>query len=283
MSSGSQIAFSLPSTIRFQMVTTLKKSLPEAEKCDVELSIVVPCFNEEQGIDQLHQRLCHLRDHFIGGVIREIVLVDDGSSDSTWERFQTLFGHDSWVKLVRHSRNRGITAAIRTGIEAASSPWVATIDADCTYDPLQLQHLASMIDDRVAMITASPYHPQGEVIGVPQWRLALSKLASLSYRLLLKQKLHTYTSCFRIYRKDIWSDLPTLHDGFVGVAEIAWHVDRMGGRIIEAPAVLTTRKLGFSKMKTLPVIRQHMALMVRIAMSRLFGKEDGRDTSRTKY
>ncbi len=42
----------------------------------------------------------------------------------TWERFQTLFGHDSWVKLVRHSRNRGITAAIRTGIEAASSPWV---------------------------------------------------------------------------------------------------------------------------------------------------------------
>ncbi|MCU0712206.1 MAG: glycosyltransferase family 2 protein [Pirellula sp.] len=256
------------------MVTTLKEAQSEADQCTVVLSIVVPCFNEELGVAQLHQRLCQVRDSFIGGVIREVILVDDGSSDSTWERFQALFGNYPWVKLVRHPANRGITAAIRSGIEASSSPWVATIDADCTYDPLQLQQLASLIDDRVAMITASPYHPKGRVIGVPRWRLVLSKLASSGYRLLFKQKLHTYTSCFRIYRKEVWSRLTISQEGFVGVAEIAWQIDRMGERILEAPAVLTTRKVGFSKMRTVPVIRQHIALMTRILIARLFGKTD---------
>ena len=253
------------------MVTTLPEAQTEAVKCTVALSIVVPCFNEELGVAQLHHRLCQVRDDFIGGEIREVVLVDDGSSDSTWDLFQQLFGGYSWVKLVRHSSNQGITAAIRSGIDASSSPWVATIDADCTYDPLQLQQLASLIDGRVAMITASPYHPSGQVVGVPKWRLALSKIASQAYRLLLKQKLHTYTSCFRIYRRDVWLKLPISQNGFVGVAEIVWHIDRMGERIIETPAVLTTRKLGFSKMRTLPVIRQHMTLMARILVSRLFG------------
>jgi dolichol-phosphate mannosyltransferase len=251
------------------MVTTLPEAQTEAEKSVVQLSIVVPCYNEELGLIQLHQRLCLVRENFVGGEIHEVVLVDDGSSDATWNLLQQLFGHYSWVRLVRHPSNRGITAAIRSGIEASSSPWVATIDADCTYDPLQLQELVSMIDERVAMITASPYHPSGLVIGVPKWRLALSKLASAAYRLLLKQKLHTYTSCFRIYRKDVWSKLPISHDGFVGVAEIAWQIDRMGESIIEAPAILTTRKLGFSKMRTLPVIRQHMVLMSRIFVSRI--------------
>jgi dolichol-phosphate mannosyltransferase len=254
------------------MVTTLSAAQTEAKNCTVELSIVVPCFNEELGVDQLHQRLCQARDNFIGGEIREIVLVDDGSSDSTWDRLQHLFGAYSWVKLVRHSSNRGITAAIRSGIKASSSPWVATIDADCTYDPHQLQLLASLIDDRVAMITASPYHPRGQVIGVPKWRLALSMLASRGYRFLFKQKLYTYTSCFRIYSKDVWTKLPISQDGFVGVAEIAWQIDRMGERIIEAPAVLTTRKIGFSKMRTLPVIRQHLVLMTKILISKIFGK-----------
>lgn len=252
------------------MVTTLPEAQTEAEKGVVQLSIVVPCFNEELGLNQLHQRLCLVRENFVGGEIREVVLVDDGSSDATWNLMQQLFGHYSWVRLVRHPTNRGITAAIRSGIEASSCPWVATIDADCTYDPLQLQQLVSMIDEHVAMVTASPYHPSGRVIGVPKWRLALSKLASAAYRMLLKQKLHTYTSCFRIYRKDVWSKLPIAHDGFVGVAEIAWQIDRMGEAIIEAPAILTTRKLGFSKMRTLPVIRQHMVLMSRILVSRIF-------------
>lgn len=251
------------------MFTTLPEAQTEAEKYTLELSIVVPCFNEELGLSQLHQRLCHVRENFVGGAIREVILVDDGSIDSTWPLLQQLFGEYSWAKLVRHPSNRGITAAIRSGFETSTSHWVATIDADCTYDPLQLQTLVSLIDERVAMVTASPYHPNGRVIGVPQWRLTLSKLASTAYRLLLKQKLHTYTSCFRIYRKDVWSKLPMSQDGFVGVAEIAWQIDRMGEQIVEAPAILTTRKLGFSKMRTLPVIRQHLALMSKILLSRI--------------
>lgn len=233
-----------------------------------ELSIVVPCFNEESALEQLHGRLLSLMERFHTGTISEVILVDDGSTDRTWARLQERFQSLPWARLVKHPSNRGITAAIRTGIENASSPWVATIDSDCTYDPIQLQELASVITERTAMVTASPYHPHGKVVGVPKWRLALSKLASLGYRSLLRSKLHTYTSCFRIYRKELFMAIPATSDGFVGIAEIAWHLDQSGGTIVEVPAVLTTRKVGFSKMKTLPVIIQHLKLMSRILLAR---------------
>ena len=252
------------------MVTTRPKTQTSVPKSVWDISVVVPCFNEESGLQQLHDRLSLAMDRLRGATIQEVVLVDDGSDDATWERLCHYFGNQPWAKLVRHDHNKGITAAIRTGVEASNCEWVATIDADCTYEPMQLQQLTDLIDNQVAMVTASPYHPDGQVVGVPRWRLALSKLASAGYRLLLSQKLHTYTSCFRIYRKEIWSQLPVTNGGFVGVAEIAWQIDRAGGRIIEAPAVLTTRKIGFSKMKTLPVIRQHLTLMSRILMSRIF-------------
>ncbi|XZE19289.1 glycosyltransferase family 2 protein [Pirellulaceae bacterium SH449] len=259
------------------MVSTLSTSestentepLPTAV---LELSIVVPCFNEESGLEQLHARLASLMERFHAGTISEVILVDDGSTDRTWAGLQERFQGLPWARLVKHPCNRGITAAIRTGIENASSPWVATIDSDCTYDPLQLQELASAITESAAMVTASPYHPDGSVVGVPKWRLALSKLASLGYRSLLRSKLHTYTSCFRIYRKESFIAMPATNDGFVGIAEIAWHLDRSGGAIVEVPAVLTTRKVGFSKMRTLPVIGQHLKLMSRILIARLLNR-----------
>jgi dolichol-phosphate mannosyltransferase len=254
------------------MIAALPQDTQEERKA-WEMAVVVPCFNEFDGLEQLQHRLKQLIEAFPSGVIREVILVDDGSTDETYSGLQARFGFLPWAKILKHQVNRGITGAIRTGIQASSCKWVATIDADCTYDPLQLTELAEAIQDDVALITASPYHPSGKVVGVPAWRLALSKFASRGYRLLLRQKLHTYTSCFRIYRRDVASALPEPSQGFVGIAELLWQIDRAGGKIVEVPAVLTTRRIGFSKMRTLPVIRQHLRLMRRILFSRCFGSK----------
>ncbi len=234
----------------------------------LSVSIVVPCFNEEASLDQLTQRLRFVRTSFETQLDLEFVFVDDGSSDATLAGLQQCFQDCGWAKVVRHPTNRGIAAAIMTGMRAASHELVATMDADCTYDPIQLGVLLEKMDSGTAMVTASPYHPNGEVEGIPGWRLGLSRAASYVYRRLVRTPIHTYTSCFRLHRRSMVLGITLQEDGFVGVAEMLWQVARRGGVIEEVPVRLTGRRVGYSKMRTLPVILAHLKLMARIILDR---------------
>ncbi|MDA0667100.1 MAG: hypothetical protein O3A95_05195 [Planctomycetota bacterium] len=70
------------------------------------------------------------------------------------------------------------------------------------------------------MVTASPYHPLGEAVGVPKWRLCLSRGLSSLYRIILTHKFSTYTSCFRVYRKSQMKDFKLKNQNFLGVVEM---------------------------------------------------------------
>jgi len=231
--------------------------------------VVVPCFNEAMGISQLITRLHALHADLAEADEFQVILVDDGSVDDTWKTMTELTAGISWIRQIRHDANLGITAATITGLRAAATPWVATIDSDCTYDPLQMRQLLAAIDDDVTMVTASPYHPAGSVQGVPRWRLLLSKTASIAYATVINVNLYTYTSCFRIYRRDAIVDLPVTNPGFVGIAELLWLAVRAGGTVKETPAILTSRRIGHSKLRTMPVIIGHLRLMRRIVFQRL--------------
>src|SRR5262249_51413580 len=129
------------------------------------------------------------------------VLVDDGSKDATWAGLQKAFGGQPGFELYRHEHNRGVAAAIMTGIRRARDEIGCPIACDCTYDPRGLAEMIPRLQPGVDLVTASPYHPEGHVRNVPGWRLKLSKAASWLYRRVLRHKLHTYTSCFRVYRR----------------------------------------------------------------------------------
>ncbi len=234
-----------------------------------DLTIVIPCFNEEAGIAPLVERLIELRTSLTQLPTFRVILVDDGSTDETWPLMLEAAARYPWLELLRHSHNRGITAAVMTGIQAAGTQWVATMDSDCTYDPMQLHALIDAVDDDVAMVTASPYHAHGKVVGVPKWRLWLSRAASRAYAVVLGQSIHTYTSCFRLYRRSAVASLTCQDNGFVGITELLWLVIRGGGKVVETPAVLTSRRLGYSKLRTLPVMFGHLRLISRIAVSRI--------------
>jgi hypothetical protein len=124
----------------------------------------------------------------------------------------------------------------------------------------------------IDLVTASPYHPQGRVRNVPGWRLLLSRGASFLYRRVLRQKLHTYTSCFRVYRRSAVAALEVRETGYLGIAEMLGRLDLQGARVVEHPATLEVRMLGCSKMKTLRTIRGHLRLLARLAWLRLFGR-----------
>jgi len=234
------------------------------------VSVAIPVYNEAQVLPSLLSRLRAVLDAIPGGP-HQVVFVDDGSEDGTWRVLQQLFGSRPDCELVRHDGNRGLAAAIRTGIAAAGTEIVCSIDSDCTYDPQQLRHMLPLMSDGVDLVTASPYHPKGAVRNVPRWRLVVSRGASVLYGLVLHRKLATYTSCFRVYRRSAVLDLDLREPGYLGIPELVGELDIRGRGIVEHPAILEVRLLGRSKMKILKTVLGHLRLMTRLAGRRLLG------------
>jgi polysaccharide deacetylase family protein (PEP-CTERM system associated) len=242
------------------------------------VSIVVPCYNEELILPYLANTLGSLAAALAADYELSFAFVDDGSVDGTWAALVRLFGGRPDCTLLRHGENRGVAAAILTGIRHVATEVVCSIDCDCTYDPHQLRSLIPMLEEGVDLVTASPYHPEGQVRNVPAWRLALSKTLSRAYRRVLHHKLATYTSCFRVYRRGAVDSLPLREGGFLGVAEMLGLLDLAGGRIVECPAVLEVRLLGRSKMKIARTVAGHLRVLARLAVARWFrrGAASGR-------
>jgi polysaccharide deacetylase family protein (PEP-CTERM system associated) len=243
-------------------------TLPAAEELTA-ITVVVPCFNEHQSLPYLANTL--------RSVVRELgdryhfsfVFVDDCSTDRTWETLHTIFGGKPNCALIRHQRNLGVAAAIQTGINSATADIVCSMDCDCTYDPHELGRMIPLLTEGVDVVTASPYHPHGSVKNVPYWRLFLSKGLSRLYRLVLHQKLYTYTSCFRIYRRQAAVGITVQRGGFFGVAEMLGRLDLAGRHIVEFPTTLEARVLGRSKMKVLRTIAGHLSLLLQLVRLRL--------------
>ena len=129
-----------------------------------------------------------------------------------------------------------------------------------------------LLTEGVDLVTASPYHSLGGVRNVSAWRLSLSKSASAFYRLVLRQKLATYTSCFRVYRRSAILALPLREPGFLGITELLGRLDLSGGRILEYPTVLEVRVLGRSKMKVVRTIFGHLGLLCSLMLERCMSR-----------
>jgi dolichol-phosphate mannosyltransferase len=225
------------------------------------VSLIVPLYNEEKGIPLLVARLSELRLQLPPKYELECVLVDDGSIDKTVTTACEAFAGFPNARVVRHNRNRGAGAAMRTGFREASGEILCTIDADCTFDPLEIPKLlAAMEHDKSDIAIGSPYHPQGGVENVVAWRLLLSKGASLMHRAISRSKLYSYTSFLRAYRRRVLETVPFESDGFVSVTELLMKALLSGYRAVEVPTVLRRRVTGVSKMNVYRNIVSHLRL-----------------------
>jgi polysaccharide deacetylase family protein (PEP-CTERM system associated) len=260
----------------------IKTTKSEVRNFKSKVSIVVPCYNEAPTLPYLANTLRSVEASLRENYEPEFVFVDDASKDKTFDKLHELFGGRENVKIIRHETNKGVAAGIMTGINAAESETVCSMDCDCTYDPHELVNMIPLLTDEVDMVTASPYHAKGGVRNVPDWRLFLSKGASFLYRQVLDADLSTYTSCFRVYRRSSVINLELKEKGFLGVAELLGRLSLRGGRILEYPAVLEVRLFGFSKMKTARTIFGHLKLLSDLGNERFFGKRSAIETSLSK-
>lgn len=235
----------------------------------MHLSIIIPCLNEAESVAQLHTQFSAIRDELDRRGPFELVFIDDGSTDNTAALIEQAFRGWENVRVIRHPRNRGLGAALRTGFANVGGEVIVTTDSDGTYPFHTIPALLDKLTPDVDIVTASPYHPEGGVDGVPAYRLFFSQGASYAYRLLVDPRLHTYTAMYRAYRRKVIEHVPTLSDGFLMVTELMVGALLAGFRVAELPATLRVRRYGQSKARVLQITRSHLRFQYGVLLRRL--------------
>jgi dolichol-phosphate mannosyltransferase len=238
-----------------------------------KLSVVIPCYNEVENLPYLFDRLNLLREKLKEKFKLQFVFINDGSEDGTLAKLKNKSYEDCETLVLNHEVNKGLGEAIKTGFKAANGDFIATIDADCSYDPLELAKMLEEFDDRTDILIASPYHPEGCVKYVPWFRLFLSRNLSRIYRMFLGMKIYTYTSMFRIYRGEIVGRLDFHNSGHLSMVEILVDAYCKGCRIKEYPAELRERRHGKSKVNFGKEIKNHICFILISLRKRLFKQE----------
>jgi dolichol-phosphate mannosyltransferase len=230
------------------------------------VTIIIPCYNEEESIPQLFSHLTQLQNS-LQNYESHFIFVDDGSKDRTREELTKNLHKLNNTVIIPHSVNKNLGAALKTGISnAPKCNYLAFLDSDCTYDPSILLTLLEKADNGADIVTVSPYHPQGQVEGVPRWRIFLSKGLSFLYRVMVSNKVFTFTAMVRVIRYDKIANIVTSSNDFSFVAECLINGLRKNYKVVEVPCVLKVRKFGVSKMNLLKTIKAHLRIIKKILL-----------------
>lgn len=159
-----------------------------------EVSIVIPAFNEEESIMELVREITA---HFVD-IPHEIIIVDDGSTDSTWKIISQL-SREYPVSGIRFSSNQGKAAALAAGFQEASGKYVATLDADLQDDPSEITAMIQLMErenfDLVSGWKRDRKDPAGKTLP--------SKLFNYTVRLTTGVKLHDFNCGLKVYTRNV--------------------------------------------------------------------------------
>ncbi len=232
-----------------------------------DISLILPTYNERENIIPLIQRALEALSHYQV----EVIVVDDNSPDGTWQEVAKLAEHDTRVRLIHRTQERGLTTAIATGIAQARGKWVAWMDCDLSMPPEDLPRLAQTLRSGADMAVGSRYLPGGGDVGHSRTALALSRIINWGAALLLDRRLTDYTSGFIMARRQVFERIPLRGDYGEYCIELLYRALRIGFRVVEVPYVCIPRQAGESKTATnlLGFLRRGWKYVVTVLRLRL--------------
>ncbi len=207
-----------------------------------KLSVIVPIYNERTTVVEILRRMraVELPD----GIDREIIMVDDGSTDGTRDVLRQL--EDSTVRVVLHDRNRGKGAAVRTGLAIASGDYVLIQDADLEYDPEDWPKLIAPVLCGVARaVYGSRFTGERRNMLFLHW--VGNRMLSLVTNILYNTTLSDMETCYKLVDRSLLMELGLRSDRFDIEPEITAKILKRRVRIYEVPISYTGREFDEGK------------------------------------
>lgn len=235
----------------------------------LSLGVVIPCFNEEESLPQLRDRLIEFDQTITQQYEPFYYFIDDGSTDKTHDLLLEFFQNENQF-ILKHEVNSNLGAALKTGISSARKhDRICFLDSDCTYDPMIIPPMFEQVENGADVVVVSPYHPSGGVEGVPKWRLSLSLGLSRIYRLVLRANIYTFTAMVWAAKTEALPASLSEKNDFTFLTETLFTILRAGKRVEEKPTILSQRKFGQSKMRVLSTIKSHLGIIKKILLRQI--------------
>jgi glycosyltransferase involved in cell wall biosynthesis len=194
------------------------------------LSIIIPCYNEEKTILSLLDRVRNAR--LPDAMTREIIIVDDCSTDGTRDLLRRIDSPDT--KVMYHESNRGKGAALRTGFKAFTGDIAVVQDADLEYDPDEFGKLLEpILDGRADVVYGSRFLTANERRVLYFWHSLGNKFLTFASNAFTNLNLSDMETCYKMFRREIIDKIPIKEDRFGFEPEITAKVAKLRCRVYE--------------------------------------------------
>jgi glycosyltransferase involved in cell wall biosynthesis len=202
----------------------------------MRLSLIMPIYNEIHTVEEILHRVGATN------VAEQIILVDDGSTDGTSEILDRLTKDQPHLHLIRHEKNRGKGAAVRTGIAAATGDLVLIQDADLEYDPRDIPSLLIPIEEGMADVVYG-----SRFLGAPRrstmfWHMVANKLLTLMTNILYNSILSDMETGYKLFKREIIQNIPLNARRFDFEPEVTAKMLKRNIRIFEVPITFNPRE-----------------------------------------
>jgi dolichol-phosphate mannosyltransferase len=243
------------------------------------ISIILPTLNEAGNITSLIECLvAALQKAGLNEI--QIIVVDDDSSDRTWEIASTIVCPPARVEVIRRMENHGLTSSLSAGIEAAKQPVLVWLDCDFSHPPERIPQMLYMLDQGFDVAVNSRYVVGGGEDRSGEWG-AMQMFLSLSLnwftRFFLDASFADYTSGFVAVRRKVMQEIPLRGDYGEYFVDFIFRTLRKKYRVCELPYIAMPRRSGDSKTGTnllqfLRRGRKYIGTVLRLRLATLFGR-----------
>ena len=201
------------------------KSNADIEPC---LSVVMPVYNEVATVAELIKIVLLQRP------VRQLIIVDDASTDGTWEKLKSATNGDARVTLVRHEQNQGKGAALRTGFAQAIAPVVMVQDADLEYDPTEYHRLlAPILTGKADVVFGSRFLGAGAHRVLYYWHSVGNNLLTTFSNMATNLNLTDMEACYKVFRREVIQQIKIEENRFGFEPEVVSKMARLKVRIYE--------------------------------------------------